>query len=75
MFALFLVALLGLLAVFGFWVGTVLRQRDGSSKTDRREMQRLRDFEAEALGLAHEHLAYGDPLATKIINIGRKELQ
>jgi len=68
------VFLLGALAVGGFYVGTRASDSNRMSKADRQELKRLRDFEAQALGLAHEHLAYGDPLATHIINIGRREI-
>jgi len=71
---LLFVAFTSLLAVGGFLIGTRMARPDSPTKTDKRELNRLRDFEAQALALAHEHLAYGDPLATHIINIGRKEL-
>jgi hypothetical protein len=75
-------ALLPLLLLCGlfysaFWVGgRMARGRDDTRLTnpEKKELKRLRNFEADALNMAHEHLAYGDPLATLIIDLGRKEL-
>lgn len=65
--------ILGLLPILGFWVGArVAQSRTGLDKPDRKELQRLRDFEADVLGLAHEHMAYGDPLAPLILDKRRR---
>lgn len=70
------VLILGLLPILGFMVGVRMAQHsNGLPKAERKELNRLRDFEADALNLAHEHLAYGDPLATLIIDLRRKQIE
>lgn len=70
---------IALLPILGVVAGLLLGRRFATadrrlSNPEKQELKRLRNFEAEALGLAREHVAYGDPLATKIIDAGRKDL-
>lgn len=65
------------LPIVGFAVGVLLARGGrvaGLTAPEKKELNRLRHFEADVLGLAHEHLAYGDALAPKIVDLGRKRL-
>jgi uncharacterized protein HemX len=71
-----MILFLALLPVLGFGLGVVLcGQRKQPSKEEKAEHRRLQNFEADAMALAYEHLAFGDPLAAKIIDLRRKEIQ
>lgn len=70
---LLILVIIGILPIIGFYVGHRLANKPDMSRSERRELEKRRDFMSELGAIAGEHAMLGDHFAVIVQDMLNKE--